>query len=97
MKHIENPMQANILDQINLTLKYISVKMIIDEKKIVKPKFAQLNFVLNLYDVVILYTRTKRIIDEMIGSVNFPISSAVLILASSFGWRKLIIVAKSRI
>ena len=90
-------MIAAVLGQSNRTLKYISVKIINDENKIIKPKLAKLNLVSKRYLIDILYNNKNKIQVIIIGKVNLPIPIAVLILASSFGLRKLIIVAKSRI
>ena len=68
-----------------------------DENKIVKPKFTKLNLVSNLYVFDILYVNANKIPMIIIGRENFPIPKAILILASSFGRRKLIIAAKSLI
>ena len=43
------PTVSSCFSQSNRTLKYISVKIISDENKIVKPKFPKLNLVSNLY------------------------------------------------
>ena len=75
----------------------MSIKIIADENIITKPKFPRLNFISNLYNLEILYTRINKKPVTISGSVNFPNLNASLILASSFGLRKLIIVAKSRI
>ena len=44
-----NTLLAAVLDHNSRTLKYMSVKIIMEENKSVKPKFAKLNWVSNLY------------------------------------------------
>lgn len=52
--HNAKSMQAAVLGQSSRTLKYMSVRIIIDENKIVNPKFAKLNFASKPYDLDVL-------------------------------------------